>query len=102
MSGLNLFGEPSEDDDGKRSDFDYYSTPEWMSRSLLHNFHHLEGKVILECCSGRNAITNVLELVAARVITNDIDPRHELAALHEDATSPAFWKLVGRGQGMRD
>lgn len=121
--GVDLFGHVAKSDDGSRSQFDFYETPKFMVRSLTH--HHraivrsmpvfedvgpglqklnrsaLRPPVILECCSGNDAIAVVLrEEHGLRVHTNDIDPRHP-AETHEDATQPAYWQRWRGAQGER-
>jgi hypothetical protein len=92
MSGFDLFGDVTTVDSGERSDFDFYETPTWMTRSLLHFHPALRGKRVLECCSGRDAITRVLrEEAGCEVFTNDIDTRHP-ATTHFDATQPWYWR----------
>lgn len=84
MSGLLdlLDGVPTLDT-GERSEFDFYETPAWMTRSLLH-FH--------PAIEGRNAIVRVLRdgSLAPQIFTNDIDPRHP-AETHHDARLAEYW-----------
>jgi hypothetical protein len=87
---LDLFGDVPTVDTGERSDFDFYETPGWMTRSLLHHHPAICGTVVLEPCSGRDAITNVLRAGGCTVITNDIDTRHP-AQTFGDATRADFW-----------
>lgn len=91
MSGFDLFGDVSTADTGERNAFDYYPTPAWMTRSLLHFHPAIAGTRVLEPCAGGDAITNVLRAAGCDVHTNDIDTRHRGAGLHEDATNPRFW-----------
>jgi hypothetical protein len=86
----DLFGDVSTVDTGERSDFDFYETPAWMTRSLLHYQPEIACSSVLECCSGRDAIANVLRAAGCRVYTNDIDRRHP-AMTHGDATTRAYW-----------
>jgi hypothetical protein len=87
----DLFGGVSKVDDGGRSLYDFYETPTWMTRSLLaHEPNILAGRV-LECCSGRDAITRVLRAYGCEVTTNDIDREHP-AQTHFDVTNPAYWE----------
>ncbi len=91
MSGFDLFGDVAAVDDGDREDFDFYETPAWMTRSLLHFHPALRGSSVLECCSGRDAITRVLrDEGRCTVFTNDFDSRHP-AEMHFDATQAAYW-----------
>ncbi len=91
MSGFDLFGDVSIVDDGERNAFDYYPTPSFMTRSLLHFHQSIAGATVLEPCSGGDAITTVLrEEFGCTVRTNDIDPRHP-AETHEDATNQVYW-----------
>jgi len=57
---IDLFGQVSTADTGVRSDLDFYETPTWMTRSLLHFHPAIRQTTVLECCSGRDAITRVL------------------------------------------
>src|SRR6185369_4662946 len=51
----------------------------------------IKGATVLECASGRDAITRVLrEEGGCRVFTNDINPNHP-AETHFDATETTFW-----------
>jgi hypothetical protein len=86
----NLFGDVSNADDGERSANDFYETPAWMTRSLLHFHSAIRGNSVLECASGNDAITTVLRAYGCIVFTNDIDPRHP-AETHHDATNRAYW-----------
>lgn len=88
----NLFGDVSTFDTGERNDFDYYPTPGWMTRSLLHFHPAIKGATVLEPCSGQDHITTVLRAAGCPVVTNDIDPRHP-ASLHLDATQGELWRL---------
>lgn len=52
------------------------------------------GTRVLECCSGRDAIANVLRGErGCQVFTNDVDTRHP-AQTHHDATDPAYWREI--------
>lgn len=91
----DLFDSVSTIDTGARSDFDFYETPSWMTRSLLHFHPAIKWTRVLEPCSGRNAIANVLRADGKCIVrTNDIDERQP-ADWHQDATDPSFWKHVG-------
>lgn len=89
MTG-NLFGDVSTIDTGDRSEFDYYPTPGFMTRSLLHFHPSICGSIVLEPCSGGDAITNVLRRAGCTVYTNDIDPRQPSMVTY-DARTPEFW-----------
>lgn len=94
MTGLDLFGGRSTLDDGARSEGDFYETPSWMTRSLLTFHPAIIGSTVLECCSGRDAITRILrEEAGCTVYTNDIDERHP-AETHGDATNGHYWKTA--------
>lgn len=121
-AAVDLFGHVTTNDDGARSKWDFYETPKFMTRSLLH--HHraiwrpmvvvdpmFVGKgrgllpsrlpVILECCSGNDAIAVVLrDEHGLAVHTNDINPRHP-AETHEDATQAAYWQRWKGATGAR-
>lgn len=113
--GLDLFGNVPTNDDGSRSQFDFYETPGFMVRSLTHHHpaivrsmpaapalsHARRAPVILECCSGNDAIAVVLREEHGLVVrTNDIDPRHP-AETHEDATKPEYWQRWRGAHGER-
>lgn len=86
----NLFGDVSIADTGERNDFDFYPTPGFMTRSLLHFHPAIKGRTVLEPCSGQDHITTVLRAAGCPVVTNDIDRRHP-AMLHLDATLGELW-----------
>lgn len=91
MSRLDLFGDVSTADTGERSDNDFYETAAWQTRSLIVNHPPIQGALVLECASGRDAIANVLRDEAdCRVLTNDIDPAMP-ATWHLDATTGELW-----------
>lgn len=88
---LDLFGDRSTIDDGTRSEFDFYETPSFMVRSLLHFHPAIAGSIVLECCAGRNAIGRVLrDEAGCTLYTNDLDPRHP-ANTTRDATNGNYW-----------
>lgn len=89
----DLFGGVSTLDTGDRSSYDYYPTPCFMTRSLLHFHPSIAGARVLEPCSGDGAIVRVLEKAGCLVLTNDIDPRHP-AQSHHDATDPKYWAAL--------
>lgn len=90
---LDLFGNVSVIESGERSEFDFYPTPAFMTRSLLHFHPAIAGASVLECASGNDAIAVVLrEEYGCKVFTNDLD-RRQPAQTHLDATSyDKFWK----------
>jgi len=88
----DIFGEVSTVDDGLRSPLDFYETPSWMTRSLLYWHGAIKGTSVLECCSGRDAITRVLrDEGGCTVYTNDINQAHP-SDMHFDATAPRYWR----------
>lgn len=92
MSVIDLFGNPSNADTGARSDLDWYETPSWMTRALIHHHPILRGSRVLECASGNDAITVVLrEEAGCTVFTNDINTAHP-SQTHFDATTDAYWR----------
>lgn len=91
----DLFGRVSTADTGERSDFDFYPTPQWMTRALLHWHPRIVGRDVFECASGDDAIADVLRASGCDVFTNDIDTRHP-AAIHMDATRPELWERIPR------
>jgi hypothetical protein len=91
VSGFDLFGDVTTVDNGERSDFDFYETPGFMTRSLLHFHPAIRGCRVLEPCSGRDAIASILRQAGCEVFTNDLDPRQP-AQTHYDATSADYWR----------
>lgn len=91
MTGFDLFGDVSMADTGERQDFDFYATPGFMTRSLLHFHPAIAKATVLECCSGGDAITNVLRHeFGCKVYTNDYDTRQP-AETHYDAATNVYW-----------
>lgn len=88
----NLFGDVSIEDTGERNAFDFYPTPGFMTRSLLHFHPGISGSNVLEPCSGQNHIASVLEQAGCRVSTNDIDRRHP-AMTHWNAMPAEYWDM---------
>ena len=79
-----------EVDPSARREFEYYPTPEWMTRALLRRVHVFD---VLEPCSGENAITKVVaatQSYGSFVLTNDLDPARP-ADMHLDATTEQAW-----------
>ncbi len=88
---IDLFGHVARADTGDRSVLDFYETPAWMVRSLVHHFRLVRGARVLECASGNDAITSVLrDEYGCTVFTNDLNPVHP-AQTCLDATSDAYW-----------
>lgn len=73
---------------------DFYQTPAWMTRALLHYVPEIGG-TILEPCSGDQSIARELAAVGL-VFTNDIDPAAR-AAWHLDAAEPDVYATVSPG-----
>jgi hypothetical protein len=92
MTDVNLFGDVSLLDTGERSEFDYYPTPAWMTRSLLQFHPAIAGASVLEPCSGDGAIVRVLEAAGCQVRTNDFDRRHP-AETHWNAALAEYWQM---------
>lgn len=93
MSNLDLFGHVPRNDNGQRSEFDFYETPGWMTRSLLHFHRDIKRASVLEPCSGNDAIAHILSREGGCCLhTNDIDQRHP-AESHYDAIDPAYWQF---------
>jgi hypothetical protein len=90
VSGFDLFGDVAVVDDGARNAYDYYPTPAWMTRSLLHHHPAIAGATVLEPCAGGDAISTVLRAAGCSVATNDIDRRHP-SITHFDATALRYW-----------
>ena len=88
---MDLFADVSTVDTGARAEWDFYPTPPFMTRSLLHFHPAIEGATVLEPCSGDGAIVRVLEERGCRVFTNDIDIRHP-SMTHYDAAQPWYWR----------
>lgn len=91
MTGLDLFGQVSTADDGQRAQSDFYETPAWMTYALLRFHPAIRRARVLEPCSGRDAIVNVLLEYGCTVHTNDIDERHP-SETHCDATRWSYWR----------
>jgi hypothetical protein len=91
VSGFDLFGDVTTIDTGERSDFDFYETPGFMTRSLLHFHPAIRGYRVLEPCSGRDAIATILRQADCDVLTNDFDVRQP-AQTHFDATTREYWQ----------
>lgn len=89
---LDLFGGVSIADTGDRSALDFYPTPAFMTRSLLHFHPAIRRATVIEPCSGDGAIVRVLEAAGCTVWTNDLDRRHA-ADEAMDATEAAYWTL---------
>lgn len=90
--GEDLFGAVSTQDTGARSDFDFYETPEWMTRALMHWMPSINGSAVLECCAGRGAIANLLRReFNCRVVKIDVDARHPDLYRERDMTLAASW-----------
>lgn len=72
-----------------RRAFDYYRTPEWMTRALLRRVPAqslaLGTKWVFDPCAGDGAISNVLKSCGIQVLTNDVDSHHP-TDLHLDVT----------------
>ena len=69
---------------------EFYETPPVYTKSLLADIGSIiEGRV-LECCSGDNAIADVLMQNGYHVTTNDID-RHRKADRCLDASKDFLW-----------
>jgi hypothetical protein len=92
MNGADLFGGVSMADSGARQDFDFYETPAWMTRALLHWMPQIKSGMVLECCAGRGAITRVLRAAGIhRQASIDIDERHPDLYRVRDMTLAASW-----------
>lgn len=93
---VDLFGNRSLADTGDRSEFDFYPTPAWATRSLVYHVPEIATSLVCECASGDDAITGVLRNeFGCPVLTNDIDQVHP-ALIHMDATQPTFWFAATR------
>ncbi len=90
----DLFGNRALVDTGVRSAFDWYPTPAWATRSLLHHVPEIADHSVLECASGDDAIASVLRSeFECEVLTNDIDQAHP-AQTHYGATLAEFWEVA--------
>lgn len=78
-------------------------TAEWATAELLQQLPLEPGDVILEPCSGDNAIAKVLKSFSNRlhVFTNDVDIRLQ-ADFHFDMTLGESWQLVEHMTGGFD
>lgn len=93
---IDLFGKRSNVDTGDRSQFDFYPTPAWMTRSLVHFVPEIAGSLVFECASGDDAITDVLRAeFGCPVVTNDLDPTQP-AMSKLDATTVAPFEYAVR------
>jgi hypothetical protein len=90
---------------------DFYETPPWMTRALLHHVPEIAG-TILEPCAGDLSIEAVLssESMASlnspgaqsvTLITNDIDP-NRVAEFHLDAADPELYRQIAHRYGGVD
>lgn len=95
---VDLFGNRTNVDTGDRSQFDFYPTPAWMTRSLVHFVPEIAESLVLECASGDGAIAEVLHReFGCGLLTNDIDHSHS-ATWNYDATSELFWGTINDSQ----
>ena len=69
---------------------EFYETPPVFTKALLSDIGTLIGGRILECCSGDNAIADVLTQNGFHVTTNDIDPDKN-AVRQMDASKDPLW-----------
>jgi hypothetical protein len=69
---------------------EFYETPPIYTKALLANIGSLIDGRVLECCSGDNAIADVLMRNGYHVTTNDID-RHRKADRCLDASKDFLW-----------
>jgi hypothetical protein len=76
---------------------DFYETPPWQTRALLH--HQPIYGSILEPCVGDGSIARVLR--QGMTITNDIDPARP-AHYHFSAADPKLYEAIGRDYGSVD
>ena len=90
-AGRDLFGDVSTADTGTRDAFDFYETPAWMTRTLLHWMPEIAGTRVLECCAGRGAISRVLADAGCTVSNCDIDPRHNALYCIRDMRLATSW-----------
>ena len=66
---------------------DFYPTPGWATEMLLHQMDIPLKETILEPCTGRGAISNVLKVRGYGVLTNDIDSSFDGLNHHMDAVT---------------
>ena len=69
---------------------EFYETPPVYTKALLRDIGILISGSVLECCSGDNAIANVLMQNGHHVTTNDID-RNRKADRCMDASKDFLW-----------
>ena len=72
---------------------DFYATPAWQTRALLHHQPDIGG-IVLDPCVGNGAIASVLSRPGTTMLTNDWDQTHE-AEWHLDASGPDLYALAG-------
>jgi len=72
---------------------DFYATPAWQTRVLLHHQPDIGG-IVLDPCVGNGAIASALSRPGTTMLTNDWDQTHE-AEWHLDASGPDLYALAG-------
>jgi len=78
-----------------RRELDFYPTPSWATKVLLH-YHPLDNDLVLEPCSGSGDITSVLSNYTANIVTNDICNSRN-ADHHLDMTVKSSWDQFENG-----
>jgi hypothetical protein len=73
-----------------KKSFEFYETPPIYTKTLLYDIGTIVNGKIFECCSGDNAIANVLMQNGYHVTTNDID-RNRKADRCMDASKDFLW-----------
>jgi hypothetical protein len=84
-------------DPSVRRAFDYYPTPQWMTRALMRRIAKPHN--VIEPCAGQLAIVNVLRSTGyygGFIESNDMDPSTPCDT-HQDAAREEYW----RGLTMR-
>ena len=72
---------------------DFYETPAWQTRALLHHQPDIGG-IVLDPCVGNGAIASALSRPGTTMCTNDWDQSHE-AEWHLNASGSDLYALAG-------
>lgn len=79
---------------------EFYETPAWCTRALIHHAPILADEQIVEPMAGANAMTNVLREAGCRVLSFDINPRED-SIVPADTMQPDFWTRWKATEGLR-
>ena len=70
---------------------DFYETPPWQTRALLHHQPEIGG-IVLDPCVGNGAMATILARPGTTLLTNDWDWSHR-ADQHLDASGPGLYEI---------